>query len=270
MTNVPSCDIPNCSNPTASRGWCNSHYLKWRKYGDPLASRRVGRPPICEIVDGAKICSGCGEMKQLAEFAKAKTGADGHRGNCKLCVRARHRQRYSATPLEERQERAKKTYRDPSRRAWVASYQENNKDRIQIWRAQWYLDNVELVRQWGRDRNRRLRATVRGRLESNISRRLQKSLRERKVSKLGHRTEAILGYTADELILHIERQFLPGMCWENYGFDGWHIDHIIPLARFQYSSIEDADFKSAWGLNNLRPLWAAENMAKGAKRLHLI
>ena len=41
----------------------------------------------------------------------------------------------------------------------------------------------------------------------------------------------LLGCTADELLQHIIKQFLPGMTLENYGNkEGhWSIDHIIPL-----------------------------------------
>jgi 5-methylcytosine-specific restriction endonuclease McrA len=46
----------------------------------------------------------------------------------------------------------------------------------------------------------------------------------------------------------------------------WHIDHIIPISSFSFSSPEDPEFKAAWALTNLRPLWAAQNISKGAKR----
>lgn len=29
------CTIPECSGPIVARGWCNRHYLRWSKYGDP-------------------------------------------------------------------------------------------------------------------------------------------------------------------------------------------------------------------------------------------
>lgn len=34
------CSIPGCSRPLKSRGWCHTHYMRWWKYGDPLA------PPV--------------------------------------------------------------------------------------------------------------------------------------------------------------------------------------------------------------------------------
>ena len=77
-----------------------------------------------------------------------------------------------------------------------------------------------------------------------------------------------LGYSKKQLVSHLERQFLPGMGWHNKA--KWHIDHIVPLAHFKCQSLDDPAFKAAWALTNLRPLWAKENIRKGAKREFLL
>jgi guanylate kinase len=69
-----------------------------------------------------------------------------------------------------------------------------------------------------------------------------------------------LGYSIDDLKSHLESQFTEGMSWDNYG--EWHIDHIRPESWFNYSSIEDGDFKKCWSLDNLQPMWADENLKK--------
>jgi hypothetical protein len=51
------------------------------------------------------------------------------------------------------------------------------------------------------------------------------------------------------------------MSWENYG--KWHIDHIRPLTSFNLSD-ENQQLK-AGHYTNLQPLWASENVRKGAK-----
>lgn len=89
-----------------------------------------------------------------------------------------------------------------------------------------------------------------------------------KGGKAGRSWETLLGFTLNELMAHIERQFMPGMSWDNMG--EWHIDHIVPKSSFEYSTAEDADFRAAWALTNLRPLWALENWSKGPKRLLLL
>lgn len=37
-----TCSIEGCGNPVQCRGWCNKHYLKWRKYGTPSAGKDDG------------------------------------------------------------------------------------------------------------------------------------------------------------------------------------------------------------------------------------
>ncbi len=83
--------------------------------------------------------------------------------------------------------------------------------------------------------------------------------------KAGRHWEDLIPYTADDLRQHIENQFQPGMTWENYGKYGWHIDHIIPIKSFNFTSTEHPDFQKCWALENLRPLWAKDNHRKGAK-----
>lgn len=87
-------------------------------------------------------------------------------------------------------------------------------------------------------------------------------------AKAGRSWESLLGFTVHDLMQHLERQFLPGMSWDNRG--EWHIDHIRPLNGFNFSAPADPEFREAWALTNLRPLWAKDNISKSARRTHLI
>lgn len=51
-----TCSIDDCTKPVNARGWCKSHYYRWNRYGDPLASAppdafaRPARPrPPCNV-----------------------------------------------------------------------------------------------------------------------------------------------------------------------------------------------------------------------------
>lgn len=79
---------------------------------------------------------------------------------------------------------------------------------------------------------------------------------------------AFVPYSAEQLKAHIERQFLPGMTWQNHG--KWHVDHIVPLSAFKITGPNCPEFRAAWSLTNLRPLWARDNMRKSARRTHLL
>lgn len=35
-----ACSIAGCSRPTEARGWCRTHYMRWRVHGDPLTVLR--------------------------------------------------------------------------------------------------------------------------------------------------------------------------------------------------------------------------------------
>jgi hypothetical protein len=69
-----------------------------------------------------------------------------------------------------------------------------------------------------------------------------------------------LGCSIQEFKLYIENQFQPGMTWENYG--KWHLDHIIPLASFDLK--KRSELLEACNYLNIQPLWALDNLAKGA------
>lgn len=41
MSSRPKCSIEECPKDSWSRGWCEGHYKRWRKHGDPRAGRKV-------------------------------------------------------------------------------------------------------------------------------------------------------------------------------------------------------------------------------------
>lgn len=86
--------------------------------------------------------------------------------------------------------------------------------------------------------------------------------------KRGRKWQELVGYSLDELAVHIERQFLRGMTWQNMG--RWHIDHILPRSMFEYENEDDPAFQQCWALTNLRPLWSGDNIRKRDKRIFLI
>jgi len=77
-----------------------------------------------------------------------------------------------------------------------------------------------------------------------------------------------LGYTIADLRQHMERQFLPGMTWARFTAGEIHIDHITPQAAFDLSDPDQ--WRACWSLGNLRPMWAAENIAKADRMVFLL
>ena len=97
-------------------------------------------------------------------------------------------------------------------------------------------------------------------LRNRVSRRLRHALTDRGLSKKWQETFLLLGFNVETLKTHLESKFEPGMNWSNVG--EWHIDHKIPDSWFKYSSVEDDSFKNSWKLENLQPMWKAENISK--------
>ena len=67
-----------------------------------------------------------------------------------------------------------------------------------------------------------------------------------------------LGCSIQHFREHIEKQFIDGMTWDNYG--EWQIDHIIPL-KYDNPTLEETIERLHW--ENTQPLWATDNISKG-------
>ncbi len=141
-------------------------------------------------------------------------------------------------------------------KAYDRKYRDENRELVRGWQREWRRAHPEASRrQWSRKMAdpqfrfaNRLRHSILERLEG-----------KKKVEK----TVDLLGCSIEELKAHLEAQFLPGMSWENHGYWGWHIDHKIPCSSFDLTDPEQQ--RVCFHYSNLQPLWAADNMRKGAR-----
>lgn len=84
------CSVPDCSKIVIARGWCNKHYLRWQKHGDPLKSAppRI-RKTIEWIEDHANYA---GDECLIWPFARHPTNGYpemyGDRANGVMCSKA--------------------------------------------------------------------------------------------------------------------------------------------------------------------------------------
>jgi hypothetical protein len=216
-----------------------------------------------------RICSRCGEEKDISEFSpsyKTKDGTQKYDSTCKECYRKIDKKRRKEDPiyrerkiassrksyqnnrekrLEEKKEyhiknrevilEKKRIYRqDPKqkeyRRIWMKNYFNNNKDKYQL-----YRDKTKYIAIW--------RQLLRD-IFIDANKRKQKYIIEQ------------LGYNTIELHNHLESLFKEGMTWDNYG--EWEIDHKKPLSAFD----KDALPSEVNALSNLQPLWKIENQQK--------
>ena len=215
------------------------HARKWRKLNPSKKTietrkRREQRIQQREKLkkEGNSVCSKCKKIKPFSEFGVSKNNYDGCSSSCKECTRA-HNERN----------------------------REHNTNRMRKWRDK-NRDHVrEYMNKYATERRKndpyyKMDTYFRARFIQTLK---SKNMKTKKI------LEDILGYTIDEFVAHMERQWLPGMSWDNHSFDGWHIDHKIPVSSLPYDTIDHPNFKKCWALENLQPLWAKDNFSKGNK-----
>lgn len=245
-----------------------------------------------------KTCRGCLEKLSLDDFGIDRATRDGRTTRCRPCRRAEsaayrsanvekvraavrrwaaknsekrrayqqrvaeHRREYNREWQRRNSARCRQKARDYRQRhpdrvaACVRRYRQENPERVREMKRKWNRENNDKVRAHGVKR----RADPKYRIEASFRARLHQTLtRGSKNAPMF----ALLAYSSHELRARIASQFLPGMSWENYG--DWHIDHIVPLSAFRYSTPGDPDFRRAWALTNLQPLWAQDNFRKHAR-----
>ncbi len=144
-------------------------------------------------------------------------------------------------------------------RARLRAYYLKNRDKHLAAARLWRQKNADKVRIEKRKyRKARYQRDPVFRIKSLVAWRLRNFLRSRNVTKR-NRTFQAVGCTPEFLKLHLEAQFRDGMAWENQRL--WQIDHRTPLA----SAKTEAEILALCHYTNLQPLWAFDNLSKGAK-----
>lgn len=162
--------------------------------------------------------------------------------------------------IKRKNREAKSAWREanPSeaRRQWIA-YAKNNRER---------MNNNK--RAWNKKNRAKINSQRQALIKADPSERLLQSLRRRARAALmgvgkADSTRTLLGISLPEFRQHIENQFSDGMSWDSYGYRGWHLDHKEPCATFDLTDPEQQ--KVCFHYTNLQPLWALDNLRKGAK-----
>jgi hypothetical protein len=252
-----------------------------------------------------KKCSECGTSKPISEFNKNKLKKDGHEYRCRECARAYRernadelRKKARANYYKNRDKilKQKKKFADENKellaKKWKA-YQEKNSDKLILKYREYYRKNSKKVKQKSKEyykKNVEERAEYKRNYQQNNKEKINKYSREyqRKRSKedvkyklalrlRGRLKSAVqgnfkkgsavkmLGCSIDEFKEYIEQQFKPGMTWDNWAHDGWHLDHIIPLLASEIDLEKHEDQLIVCNWRNYVPMWAGENLSKGNK-----
>lgn len=213
-----------------------------------------------------KRCCRCKLNKDTEDFGK-----NAHM--CKICSRE-----YNKEYRKNNLEKSKK-----AQKVWY----EKNREKVKEYRKEYKKDHPEkLIESWKKSRikryekrkinqknyieknrkqineyavNRRKNNSIH-KISHNIRGRIRDFLKSNNMIKT-NKTFEIIGCTPEFLKDHLENQFMDGMSWENYGYYGWHIDHIIPL----YCGKTEDEIYNLCHYINLQPLWRKDNQIKNNK-----
>lgn len=164
---------------------------------------------------------------------------------------AKKRREYRAENIE-RERLVAKMYREKKgdelrekRRVWLSKWKESNREKYNEKSREYYRSNIN--RKIGMNLRNRVNATVRYR--SGVKKR--ESLR------------FLIDCTINEFKIQFEAKFTRGMSWKKFLAGEIHIDHIRPCASFDLT--KELEQRKCFHYSNLQPLWAKDNLSKGAK-----
>lgn len=233
-----------------------------------------------------KTCCKCGETKDDSLFYKDKTKKDGKSTKCIDCdkrykrenserislVKKEYNKRTKEIASKQRRERYLKNLE--KEKQYAAEKRKNERETVIERTKDWRKRNAEYIKKYNKSYKKENRESISAReskrykeeLEYRILKslysRVNKAIRAAKTIKKD-RTKDLIGCSVEKLKKHLEKKFKTGMTWDNYGFTGWHIDHIKPCASFDLTDQEQQ--KECFHYTNMQPLWAVENIKKGAK-----
>jgi hypothetical protein len=180
-------------------------------------------------------CKTCGEVKSFSDFRDMgsnlnSSGSPVYNYECLDCSLLKKRKEYQNLSPEKKQQ--------------IIDYS-----------RQWQKENIEQVRVL----RKKYEKQPKNRAARNVRRRLKDFLKTK-----DNNFSKDIGCTRAELVKHLESQFSEGMNWDNYGsgkngdhVGSWHIDHIIPLSKFE------GEYPNHY--TNLQPMWGKENISWGGK-----
>lgn len=211
-----------------------------------------------------KVCSKCGEEKELSEF-NFRSDSGKYRNDCKTCKKHYNKDYYKNN--SEEIIKNVKEYSDSNRdkkSEYIKQYYAQNRDLIIAKNLEYYKKNKKHLRYADNinRKNRRINDSI-FKLKCNIQRRISHSLTRNNFTKKS-RTHEILGCSISEFKIYLESKFEDWMNWDNYGnWNGivnnvnmsWDVDHIIPLS----SAKTEDDIIKLNHYTNLQPLCSYVN-----------
>lgn len=196
---------------------------------------------------------------------------------CSMCYYWDHRDQQMTSSKQWKKTHKEETksytqlYRNDNReqtRQTKNAWRTENREHVIAMDKQWRMTNLDHFHQLQHDSHVRRHDDVQYRLRGNLRKRLSGAVKGRRKAASAVRD---LGCSIEELRKYLEARFYPHpvtgipMTWANYTQNGWHIDHVFPLSKFDLTDREQC--QRACHYTNLQPMWAEENIRKSDKVL---
>ncbi len=207
-----------------------------------------------------KRCRTCEIEKPADQFYLCKRYKDGLRSSCKGCER-KHSKLWRDKNIESCKAKGReyrKTHADKistKQREWRLENSARKRQTTLDWRKKHPILVAKMKRGWQKRRRDRDPAF---KILGNLRTRLYLAAKRETTTEA---TRTLLGCSPEELRRFLEAQFQPGMNWNNYNRQGWHIDHKKPCSAFDLTDV--CQQRLCFHYTNLQPLWAEDNIKKG-------
>lgn len=239
-----------------------------------------------------KVCRICGKELPLTEFWKNPRAKDGLENRCKTCLKEKNKKSYYEHQQKRRDtikkwhenhkeqdalkgkiyreqhrkelNEKKKTYRKENatkikmyanaHKEEQQAYRELHKEELKEYQKNYRKNNKEKIKEYYKTK---YKTDIQYKLKNDYLHLVERVIRNQKTTP---KEEEILGCDYQTFRSHIESKFDKEMNWDNYGVNGWQIDHIIPISSFDLTDIEQV--KKCFNYKNSQPLWAKVNKRK--------
>lgn len=207
-----------------------------------------------------KVCSKCGEEKELSEFCKHKIEKDGLSSICKQCKKQQDFLYRNTQSGKESHRRANKIYRKKNREKRKEYNKEWIKNDPEYYNRYYHTHKQEARKSHKKYEQQRRKESGTFRMIKSLRTRINQAIKNN-IKTIS--TKELLGANIGFVRRWIESQWEEGMSWKNYGYYGWHIDHCFPCSKFDLRQTYEQKICFYWF--NLQPMWAKENIKKGNK-----
>lgn len=174
--------------------------------------------------------------------------------------RARYEQYKNSDWYMEASKKAKKKFVDSGKKAEAdkrysqseAGRSSRDKARKQ-WKEKFEAEKGMPISTW------KLKNDPQFKLHCRLNTRISDALKKEGIVK-AKKTVELIGAEISNFKDYLSANWEEGMNWENYGRNGWHVDHIRPCASFDLTNEKQQLVCFNW--RNLRPMWESENITK--------